>query len=295
MTTAAFVSTADRLGSTAFLAALAHGVVILGITFSSDPLTDSEALPSLNVTLLVDSRDAERSDADMLAQRDHNGGGLSKEELRAATTLAAQQPLSQLGDPVGADLEDGTPSEPLPLADQLMANRPTENPRAAPAATERATEMPQKAAALLNRPSEQTLVTEIDLKAALPSDAANPDATGPSTRASALAAYLVGWRQRVERIGTANFPERFLRPHPGLGRPMLEVAIGAEGRLEDIVVRRSSGDTTLDQAALKILRLAAPFEPLPPSLLAEHDVLRFAYEWEFSVGESAATPTAGLN
>ena len=58
--------------------------------------------------------------------------------------------------------------------------------------------------------------------------------------------------------------------------------IGADGRLDDIVVRSSSGDNALDQAALKILRLAAPFAPLPEEIRKDYDVLRFAYEWDFS-------------
>jgi protein TonB len=62
------------------------------------------------------------------------------------------------------------------------------------------------------------------------------------------------------------------------------VVIAADGRLDDIVVRRSSGDKALDQAALKILRLAAPFAPLPDNIREDYDVLRFAYEWDFSAG-----------
>ena len=67
----------------------------------------------------------------------------------------------------------------------------------------------------------------------------------------------------------------------GVGRPTLEVVIGRDGELQDIVVRKSSGDKALDQAALKILRLAAPFDPLPPNIRKDYDVLRFAYEWDF--------------
>jgi len=66
--------------------------------------------------------------------------------------------------------------------------------------------------------------------------------------------------------------------------PHEEVVIAADGRLDDIVVRRSSGDTALDQAALRILRLAAPFAPLPPNIREDYDVLRFAYEWDFAAG-----------
>lgn len=65
---------------------------------------------------------------------------------------------------------------------------------------------------------------------------------------------------------------------------MLEVAINADGRLKEVVVRSSSGQRELDQAAMEILRLAAPFEPFPEGLRADYDVLRFAYEWRFSEG-----------
>ena len=88
-------------------------------------------------------------------------------------------------------------------------------------------------------------------------------------------------RRRVERIGTANYPRELLGDIDA-GRPTLEVVIGADGRLDDIVVRSSSGDKALDQAALKILRLAAPFAPLPEEIRKDYDVLRFAYEWDFS-------------
>jgi protein TonB len=109
----------------------------------------------------------------------------------------------------------------------------------------------------------------------------------PSTRQSGLAEYLDGWRRRVERIGTANYPTELLG-NIDAGRPTLEVVIAADGRLDDIVVRRSSGDKALDQAALKILRLAAPFPPLPPSIRQDYDVLRFAYEWDFAAGRQSA-------
>jgi protein TonB len=96
---------------------------------------------------------------------------------------------------------------------------------------------------------------------------------------------LDAWRRRVERIGTANYPTELLG-NIDAGRPTLEVVIAADGRLDDIVVRRSSGDKALDQAALRILRLAAPFAPLPQSIRQDYDVLRFAYEWDFAASVS---------
>ena len=66
---------------------------------------------------------------------------------------------------------------------------------------------------------------------------------------------------------------------------MLEVAINANGEMEDIVVRRSSGHPELDQAALAILKLATPFDPFPSDLRKRHGSIRFAYEWQFLRGD----------
>ena len=64
----------------------------------------------------------------------------------------------------------------------------------------------------------------------------------------------------------------------------MEVGIAADGKLDRVLIRRSSGSPELDQAALAILKLASPFDPFPPELAAKYRVLRFAYEWQFSGG-----------
>jgi protein TonB len=113
----------------------------------------------------------------------------------------------------------------------------------------------------------------------------------PDTRESKLAPYLDGWRGRVERLGTVNYPQVARKRAPTVN-PILEVAIRADGRLEDIVVRRSSGRKEIDQAAMSILRLASPFDPFPPDLRKQYDQLRFAYEWQFLEGGSGGAVSA---
>ncbi|HET8696472.1 MAG TPA: TonB family protein [Gammaproteobacteria bacterium] len=286
----------DRLGSTLFLAALVHGVIILGVTFTVASIDDDRPLPSLNVTLLVDGdRDeATPEDADYIANRNSRGAGRAAEGLRPTTTLSSTQPLTQLGDPQGADLTDGTPREATPSAEQLVTRASSDDRvQAQPQPTDDPAAQRQKAAALIDQAAPQTAAAELDLRAELPNGGAGDAApiAAPSARESALADYLAGWRRRVERVGTANYPAQFLGD-TSLGRPTLEVVIAADGRLEDIVVRKSSGDKQLDQAALKILRLAAPFEPLPEALRENYDVLRFAYEWDFFAAKrTARAPT----
>jgi protein TonB len=278
----------ERLGSTLFLAALVHGVVILGVTFSVAPFGDGDAVPSLNVTLVVDTeRDELAADtAKLLANLNQSAAGEAARGERPTSALSAAEPTTQLGSPFGTDLADGTPRDDSPSAEQLVTRgsgassvpalpQPTLDPALAP----------QRAAALIEQAAPQTTALELGLRAELPdgNDDARTLIATPSTRESGLAEYLDGWRRRVERIGTANYPTQLLG-NIHAGRPTLEVVIAADGRLDDIVVRRSSGDKALDQAALKILRLAAPFAPLPDNIREDYDVLRFAYEWDFSAG-----------
>jgi periplasmic protein TonB len=105
----------------------------------------------------------------------------------------------------------------------------------------------------------------------------------PDSREAALAPYLDSWRRRVERIGTLNFPTAARKAGPA-GSPVLEVAINADGHIERMLVRRSSGDAELDQAALAILKLASPFDRFPAELASRYRTLRFVYEYQFVGG-----------
>jgi periplasmic protein TonB len=276
-------ASAERLGSTLFLAALAHGVVILGVTFGVSSF-DNASVPSLSVTLVVDTERKELppDTAKLLANRDQRGAGQAADGVRPTNTFSTDQPATQLGDPLGADPTDGTPREATPSAEQLVARNGDDTVPAMPQPTDDPAAVPERAMALVQHRSPQTTAVELDLRAELPggNDESRTLLATPDTKASGLAEYLDGWRRHVERIGTANYPKELLGDE-AVGRPTLEVVIGADGRLEDIVVRVSSGDKALDQAALRILRLAAPFDPLPEKLRADYDTLRFAYEWDF--------------
>lgn len=289
------VSAHDRLGSTLFLAALIHGVVILGVTFTVATYSDDTPTPALNVTLLIDGTDdATPEKADFLANRSQRGIGRGADGVRPTNALSAEQAIAQLGRPDGADLVDGTPRELVPSAEQLVSRAESpDSVTAQPQPTDDPADTRRKAAALIDQLAPQTTAAELDLRAELPSGADDRRTliATPSTQQSILAEYLDGWRRRVERIGTANFPAQFLGG--GHGRPTLEVVIASDGALESIVVRNSSGDKALDQAALKILRIAAPFDPLPANVRKDYDVLRFAYEWDFfdSARRAAARPS----
>lgn len=97
------------------------------------------------------------------------------------------------------------------------------------------------------------------------------------------ALYLKQWEERVERIGNLNYPEEARRQNLG-GRLRLLVVINANGDILEAQLLTGSGHRLLDDAAIRILNLSAPFAPLPESIRAQADVLEIIRTWQFGDG-----------
>lgn len=293
--TSAVASVSERLSSVLFLVALFHGIVILGVTFSSEDPGDDRELPVLKVTLVTESSANDSAEAEFLAAATNEGGGEAALGERPTAAPAAADTATVRGDLAGRSNTDARPEDQAPDAELLITRNPAPQQVVAdPKPNEDIQQQSQRAMAQLNAPAPPTTIEELAETTELDENRDRELVISPATRESSLADYLNAWRQRVERIGTINFPQYASAQAPEL-RPTLEVAINADGDLKEIVVRRSSGDSRLDAAALEILRLSSPFEPLPEAIRSQYDVLRFAYDWEFSSGalaEPQASPTA---
>ena len=101
-----------------------------------------------------------------------------------------------------------------------------------------------------------------------------------STRKSYDAAYLDGWRRKVERVGNLNYPEEALRRRL-YGHLRLLVVIQPDGRLKSVEVLKSSGHSILDDAAKRIVYLSAPFAPFPPEIRKRADLIEIIRTWRF--------------
>jgi protein TonB len=124
------------------------------------------------------------------------------------------------------------------------------------------------------------LTARINAQTSAYASRARRKAISTSTREYRYASYMEAWRRKVERIGNLNYPEEAARR--GLyGALILHVAVRVDGTLEGIRVVRSSGQEVLDQAAVRIVELAAPFAPFPPDIAAETDVLDITRTWQF--------------
>ncbi len=103
------------------------------------------------------------------------------------------------------------------------------------------------------------------------------------TQEHKYAAYMEAWRQKVERVGNLNYPDEARRMNLS-GNLLLDVALRPDGSVEEIILRRSSGERVLDDAAIRIVNLAAPFARFPKSIAEETDILHVERTWQFLSG-----------
>jgi protein TonB len=104
---------------------------------------------------------------------------------------------------------------------------------------------------------------------------------GARTQEYRFAQYIEDWRVKVERIGNLNYPEQARREQL-YGKLQLSVSIRADGSVESVEVSRSSGHRLLDAAAMRIVKLAGPFSPLPPDITKDVDILTITRTWSFT-------------
>lgn len=274
----------DRLTTTLFLAALFHGIVILGVTFAG-PGKDERPTPTLEVLLLTgaDTRAADNLQAQYLAQRSQQGSGTTQERVRPANPASSALSLQQDGVPDGNSDEYREALTGQHSAQTLSSRSAQSNVahRSGEDTPARHAQAPLALSPTTPRPIA-TSATDLTLQLHGRRDDGSFEVV-PNTRESLLAPYLNAWRGKIERIGTLNFPQT-ARSRADSGNPVLEVSIRADGALGSAIVRRSSGHKDIDQAALSILRLASPFDPFPAELRDRYQELRFAYEWQFLKG-----------
>jgi protein TonB len=101
-----------------------------------------------------------------------------------------------------------------------------------------------------------------------------------NTREHKYAAYMEAWRAKVERVGNLNYPDEARRQRLN-GNLILDVALNADGSINEINVRRPSGHPMLDDAAIRIVRLASPYAPFPDEFVKDVDILHITRTWQF--------------
>jgi len=275
------VSDTDRLTFTLFLALALHAIVVLGVTFTSHK--PAPTAKTLDITLAQhDDRKAPKH-ADFLAQTNQKGSGTLKKKAQITTTRQAPLTAPQVHQTHPVPHNTAPKAQARPEKRHVVTT--TSNKATRSVASE---DKPQKAHKRHNHKSLMARSLEIaSLEAKLDQEqqeyARRPRVmrvTAASTLKSSDAWYVQSWINKVTRIGNLNYPEAARRR--GIhGTLRLMVALKPNGHVKEIQVLQSSGYKVLDQAAIRIVRLAAPFSPFPAEMRKSKDILEIIRTWSF--------------
>lgn len=281
------ISASDRFGFTLFMSALINAIVILGISFSPLDDDDDTTAPTLEVILVPTRSDRAPTEADFLAQSNQQGGGDLDEKRRPTTPSPAMITTSDTtGSP---DFTPQLKAQPKPdqvQREMLTALQSTDSVPSDKLQRPEVVELKTTTAAELMQRSEEIARLNAELSDHLEAYAKKPRIkvlSSASTKEYKYASYLVDWERRVEKIGRLNFPAE-AKSRGMQGSLLLDVAINHDGTIVDVQVRRSSGSAILDDAARRIVHLAAPFTPFPPDFRKDFDVLHITRTWQFLQG-----------
>ncbi len=261
-------------------AVVLHVAIIFGISFIN--VERNNAIPpSLEVIIQQTETDSSPETADYLSNVNADGGGESEERKRQSAPFTSSEMIENDGLAPSPMLEAApAPSDQQQpeimqqvFSDVTLVSIDTSEQKSdpKPRIDEERVEQSLDVASMLaetrlkiERYTQRPRVTRITAR----------------TRQSEAALYMNSWVDRVERIGNLNYPTEARRKRLR-GALILSVAINKDGSLHELLVKRSSGNQTLDEAALDIVRQAAPFDRLEGKLAKNTDILYITRTWTF--------------
>ena len=280
----------ERFRFMVFLSACAHALIVLGVGFTY--LGDSIDKSSIEVTLAQYHSQMQPDDADFIAQENQTGSG---------SQVDAIVPSS----PFISDMNDAAINEVHPAPEAQVVDETLEQPSMTAlssvngervVAQQRDTTEQEEKRALSEQSSSDeislaiaSLQAQLDLqRQAFARQPRKHTITSASAKKSHEASYLDSWRRRVEAVGNINYPMQ-ARQQQVYGNVRMLISLNASGQVSETRIIQSSGKTLLDQAAVDIVNLAAPFEPFPEELKAEADIIDLIRTFRFHEGNTLSS------
>lgn len=296
----------ERLRFMLMLAIMLHGLLILAMNFEFPE--DDQIVHSMEITLARFDDQQAPDEADFLAQTNQLGSGEAEQKAEPSTrenavfeseTLQAQsakaaQVISQpaITQPPQPSPDNQLPEEIAPVQEQQTGETAqiTTTAEREEKRTEQDQEKPSQAPATQAGTSTSLFARSLEianLQARLKQEqeemARRPKVTrvtSASTLADKDAIYHENWRKRIEMIGNLNYPEE-ARARNIHGSLQLLVSIKPDGSIYEVDILKSSGFAILDDAAIRIVQMAAPFQPFPPEMRERTDILEVIRTWKF--------------
>lgn len=276
------VTSNDRLLFALFVALMLHAMVVLGITFEAEPAPTFAS--TMEVTLAGYKQDKAPEKADFLAQENQQGSGTQEEAVLQTTDVEAVFHANRINETELQEQQATAPQKTTTgqsetvttIADSDFAvNKETEKTAAE--------DLPDGQRQSLLKRSLEIASLQAKLDTMRQSYAKMPRVqrlTAASTMKASDAYYVNGWRRKVEQIGDINYPREAENCYQDCSLRLL-VAINADGSLHEVVILEPSGRKVLDDAAVRIVKLAAPFAPFTQEMRNEMDRLEIIRTWQF--------------
>ena len=258
---------------------LMHAFIIFGVSLvMPDPHSSANFFQPLQVVLVNSKSKSKPVQADALAQHNLDGGGNTAEDRRA------KSPLPTIRDDLKftpeqsskrvAALEEET-KRMLTKLNSDFTTAQTEPKKQKSSTASSGEDLVQRALEIARLDAQ--INKSWDAYQKLP----RRKFIGARTQEYRFAQYIEDWRVKVERIGNLNYPEQ-ARRQKIFGKLQLSVSINKDGSIETVEVSKSSGQRLLDAAAVRIVKLSAPYSPLPPSISMDTDILTITRTWSFT-------------
>jgi protein TonB len=272
----------DRFMVCLVLATGLHALLLLGISFGVTLKPSPRLADTLDVVLVKWRSESEPDEADYLAQATQKGGGETTEKSRPSQPVSGELPTLQQGQ----DSIQSTPAMPVPeqeIQEVVVLESESDTAPAQTRAEQLDTDQPSAARLMQQSLDMASLQPELSRQRQWQSKLPRREFISANTREYEFASYMSAWVSKVERIGNMNYPHD-LRRKKLHGDLVLTVGIKQNGTVESVDIMRSSGVREIDQAAVDIVQLAAPYSPLPDNITDRVDILHITRTWRFETG-----------
>jgi len=274
----------SRLNVAILFSLVLHAVVLFGITFKPPSAKIDKAPATLEVVLVNSKSSSKPHIANKLAQANLDGGGNTDDSRQAQSPFPLLPENKLAAGVVNADqkigqLEQEAKRLMTTVNSKLDINQPRIQPESPPLKQDapNTTDLVQRSLEIARLEAQISKDYEAYQK--------RPKRRFVGARAQEyrFARYIEDWRAKVERVGNLNYPEAAKREKL-FGNLQLTVGIKSGGSLESVEINRSSGRKILDEAAVRIVKLAGQngFAPFPSDISQDTDILHITRTWVFT-------------
>lgn len=257
--------------------------LLLALHFQFPEASKAVREKALDIILVNAKSERKPSNAQALAQANLDGGGNTDEDRRAKTPLPATEQQT-----TGNDIQmmkrrvqelEAQQEKMLAQAKSLrsVASSQNANDQPVPSPSVSGVDLAESARAMARLEGEIAKATDEYNKRP------RKKFIGARAEEYRFAQYIENWRQKIERVGTMNYPEAARGRL--YGTLLLTVTIAADGSVTRVDINRSSGHKILDDAAKRIVMMASPYSPFPPEIRRDTDIIEITRTWYFTQGD----------